>query len=417
VFEEAAMRTLLSAKAITLALLIGWLSWIGASWDRLQGITRPTDFEIGRQSSAGSPVQLSSLLRLFQSIGTPQVTYRSLTFDEAPNKHQRHAEMLRGQDARLFRFLDQTLFLNGRVTAEGEVAYSTPDSTTLEGPGDARRRMVRFGVTGHEGAFRYGLSYRSAGTAFATLQDQAMRELWGEGQYGGLRLRASRTETWNNVDRDPVRARLRQVNDRVSLAVPLPNWPELSLSYSRGMSSSESEPSGVLPVQSRTDTLEGALSYAGGNWTSRLSSTYLLTNDFMNPVNHTEGLLHAASGSYRPGPSLTLAPSVTFREDRKRWSGVRIVTPAASLSLTYVPSDLLRLAASWSYSATHGSDGLTGNNTISASSVAAWDVEKSARRQATLSFEVAYRGFRDELNPRLSNEDFSGLIRLEIKGF
>lgn len=51
------------------------------------------------------------------------------------------------------------------------------------------------------------------------------------------------------------------------------------------------------------------------------------------------------------------------------------------------------------------------------SGVAAWTLEKSARRQATLSFEVAYRGFKDELNPSLSNEDLSGLMRLKINGF
>jgi hypothetical protein len=382
------MTALFFRNGAIATLLIGWLIWTGESWDQFWGV-----------------------------IGTPQTTYRPLTFDEAPDKHQRQVEVLRGQDPRLFRLLEQTSFLNGRVMAEGEVAYSTPDSTALEGLGHAQRRMIRFGVTGEEGVFRYGLTYRSAGKTFATLQDQALRELWGEGRYGIVRLRVSQSETWNNVDREPSRARLRQVTDRMLLAIARPNWPELTLSYSRGISSSELEPASVLPVRNRMDTLEGALSYGWGDWTAKLSSTYSLTRDLLNPAIQTEGLLHAVSGSYRPVPSLTLAPSVTFREDRKRWSGARSMVPAAALSLTYAPSHLLRLAASGSYSATHSSDGLIGNNTVTASGTAAWTVEKSATSRTTLSFEVAYRGFKDELSPRLSNEDLSGLILLEINGF
>jgi len=336
------MRTPLSSQETIIPLLIGWLIWLGASWEQPQDVMRPASPETPPYGSALPSVRIPSLLRLFQSIGTPQTAYRPLTFDEAPDKHQRQVEVLRGQDPRLFRVLEQTSFLNGRVMAEGEVAYSTPDSTALEGLGHAQRRMIRFGVTGEEGVFRYGLTYRSAGKTFATLQDQALRELWGEGRYGILRLRVSQSETWNNVDREPSRARLRQVTDRMLLAIARPNWPELTLSYSRGISSSELEPASVLPVRNRMDTLEGALSYGRGDWTAKLSSTYSLTGDLLNPAIQTEGLLHAVSGSYRPVPSLTLAPSVTFREDRKRWSGVRSMVPAAALSLTAASYERVR---------------------------------------------------------------------------
>jgi len=163
--------------------------------------------------------------------------------------------------------------------------------------------------------------------------------------------------------------------------------------------------------------MEAALAYTRGTWTARLASTYSVNSDRLHPGIDTVGTVHGLSGSYRPIPAVTVAPSVTLRQERQEWSGVRIETPVAGLSATYAPDKVWSLTGVGSYSRTHSTDGLIETSTFNARSVVSWTLQGSAPFRATLAFEAGYRTFLDAIHPGNSTEDLSGLMRVELAGF
>lgn len=412
------MRKLLPVGVVLVPIFfVGGFSWDEEAWGQPGGVSRQPWAEIQPQSSDLSALDLSPVVKHFQNVLSLKSSYPATPYLDTPQKHQRHNDILRGQEPRSLNFLATSTLFDGKLTGEGEVAYSSPALNALQGPGDAQHRLLRFGLTGTQGTLRYGLTYRSTGKAFTTLQDQAMREVWGEWQAGITRLRSSRAEVWNNVEKDPSRPRLIQTQEKIVLTLAPATWPEISLSYSRGSSSSSHEPSGVMPQRSQVDTLESALSYTGAAWTARLASAYSLNSDRLHPGMETEGLLHSFSASYRPTTTLTLAPSLSMREDRQRWSGVRIETPTTALSLNYSPDKLVNFTAVGSYSKTHSTDGLVDSSAFNATSKVSWTFQESSPVHTTLSIEAAYRRSVDAICPTLSNENLSGLVLLQVAGF
>ncbi len=174
---------------------------------------------------------------------------------------------------------------------------------------------------------------------------------------------------------------------------------------------------GVVPQRKAIETLEAALSSAQSSWSAKVASTYSLNRDALHPGVDMVGMAHTFSGSYRLVNGLTITPSLGLREERQRWSGVRVETPSTALSLAYAQDKSWSMTASGSYSRTQSSDGLLDSRAFSAKGVLSWTVQRSSTIRATLSFEPAYRSHVDAVNRTRSVEDFSGLIRLQLAGF
>lgn len=406
------MKSLLPVHVVLVLLFIlGWLSWAEQARGQPDGSERRLSAEILTPSADLSRPVLSPLVKQLQHVVSLKTSYLV-----TQQNTQRLADLLR-DDPRILSARGTSSFLDGKLVGEGEIAHSTPDPRGMRTDADPQHRMLRFGLTGAQGPLRYGITYRSAGNAFVSLPDQATREVWAEWPVSVARVRTSRTETWNNLDHDPSRPRLTQVQERVLLSVAPPAWPEVSLSYARGVSSSSLEPAGVTPQRTQVDTMEAALAYTRGTWAARLASTYSVNSDRMRPGIDTVGTVHGLSGSYRPIPALTVAPSVSLRQEREEWSDVRIETPVAALSATYAPDKVWSLTTVGSYSKTRSTDGLIETSTFDARSVVSWTLQRSAPFRATLSFEAAYRNSLDAIHPGNSTEDLSGLMRVQLAGF
>ena len=149
----------------------------------------------------------------------------------------------------------------GKMTASGEVLDGSP-SGPERAPAvrESQYRFMRFGLTGTEGSFRYGMAFRSAGQEAPGMRDRAVRELWGERHLGLLRLRSALSEDRNNVDRDPRRPRFVGTQERTTLAIAPRQWAELAVSYVWRTTGTAYEPFGMTPMRQQSDMLEARVS-------------------------------------------------------------------------------------------------------------------------------------------------------------
>lgn len=309
-------------------------------------------------------------------------------------------------------------WLKGQFTTEGEVANNTTNdagmASRIDQRDDGSKRMVRMALTGTNGGFRYGINYRSAGKAFFNSPDQTVREAWAEWGLGIAKLRSSTGQVWNNVDLDPSRSRIQQGFNRIGVAVVKPAWPELSLTYSRSTVASTFDPTGTIPQRSHSNSMEAALAYSGLTWNARLSSSYILTNDDLRGGAETTALAQTLTAVYRPFNTLTLTPTLSYRTETQSWSGAKVNTPMASLSLFYKQSRRLLVSAMGGYTSTTSSDKVTATESIVGKGMFAFHLDPIYGHPTTISLEASYTNLTNRALSGFDSEDLSGLVRILV---
>jgi hypothetical protein len=316
--------------------------------------------------------------------------------------------------------LSSTTWLNGTFVTETEVARSQGGADWLQSRipgdtgGDASQRMVRLGLTGTAGSVRYGILSRSAGQAFLTGPDQARREVWGEWKTGWTTLRSAIGEQWNNVAGDSTRSRLEQTYGRVDLAWKRPTWPDITLTYAHNSLNSALEPLGIAPQRSHNHTLESALAYNGMGWNARLASSYILGSDLLRGGAETTVRMQMLSAAFSPLNTLTISPTLGYREEVQDWSGVRTHSPSASVALQYRQSQQVLISAMGNYAGTRSSDGLIDTEHVGGKGRLAWDFQRSQAWTTLISLEAGYNRMTNHVTPAAGREDISGLLRLVL---
>jgi hypothetical protein len=313
-----------------------------------------------------------------------------------------------------------TTWLKGTFVTETEVANSLGGAGWLQNkiPGDTRddasRRMIRLGLTGTTGALRYGMTYRTAGQAFLNAPDQTGREVWGEWRTGATTFRSAVGQLWNNVAGDPTRSRLEQTYGRVGVAWTRQAWPEFSLTYARNSLASALDPLGVAPQRIRNDTLEGALAYNSLHWNARLASSYARASDVLRGGAESTVRMQVFTALFRPLNTLTIAPTLTYRNELQPYSGIQIDTPSAAVALQYKQSQRLMITALGNYSSTRSSDGLIDTENIGGRGVLTWDVHETEGWATLLAFEAGYNHLTNRATPSADTQDISGLVRIVL---
>jgi hypothetical protein len=316
--------------------------------------------------------------------------------------------------------LSSTTWLNGTFVTETEVARSQGGADWLQSRipgdtgGDASQRMVRLGLTGTAGSVRYGILSRSAGQAFLTGPDQARREVWGEWKTGWTTLRSAIGEQWNNVAGDSTRSRLEQTYGRVDLAWKRPTWPDITLTYAHNSLNSALEPLGIAPQRSHNHTLESALAYNGMGWNARLASSYILGSDLLRGGAENTVRMQMLTAAFSPLNTLTISPTLGYREEVQDWSGVRTHSPSASVALQYRQSQQVLISAMGNYAGTRSSDGLIDTEHVGGKGRLAWDFQRSQAWTTLISLEAGYNRMTNHVTPAAGREDISGLLRLVL---
>ncbi len=316
--------------------------------------------------------------------------------------------------------LSSITWLKGTFVTETEVARSQGGADWLQSriPGDtgsdASQRMVRLGLTGTAGSVRYGMLSRSAGQTFLNGPDQALREVWGEWKTGWTTLRSAIGEQWNNVAGDSTRSRLEQTYGRVDLAWKRPTWPVITLTYAHNSLNSALEPLGIAPQRSHNHTLESALAYNGMGWNARLASSYILGSDLLRGGAETTVRMQMLTAAFSPLNTLTISPTLGYREEVQDWSGVRTHSPSASVALQYRQSQQVLISAMGNYAGTRSSDGLIDTEQVGGKGRLAWDFQRSQTWTTLISLEAGYSRMTTHVTPVAGREDISGLLRLVL---
>lgn len=406
-------RTLLIVGQVILTFCFLSQAW-GGEDQPFDQIARRWAAIVSEQPSPTVPSSNPTFSPLFQTAVTS-------TFALAPVISTRLRDLSPETDGpRTKGFLAKTIWLKGTFVTETEIANSSGGAGWLQNtiPGDTRTdasaRMVRLGFTGTQGPLRYGLVYRTAGQGFLTAPDQAVREIWGEWKTGYATVRSAIGQLWNNVAGDTTRPRLAQTYERMGLTVAKPSWPELSLTYSRNSFSSELEPLGILPQRIQSHTLEGAVAYQRIRWNVRLASSYSVTSDLLRGGAESNVRMQLLSGSFRPLNTVTLIPTLIYREEVQQWSGVRIDSPSASIALQYKPTYRVLLSAMGNYASSRSSDGLIDNENLGGKGVLAWDLQQSSKWNVLIAVEARYNHLTNRVTPSADTEDISGLVRLVL---
>lgn len=317
-------------------------------------------------------------------------------------------------------YMMSTKWMKDSLVTEAEVSNSIGDagslSTRLAGDTgqDSSSRMVRMGLTGTSGAMRYGATYRTAGQAFLNIPDQSLREIWGEWKQGFTTLRTQIGQAWNNVAGDSSRSRLEQTYGRIGMAWAKPAWPGLSLTYARSSLNSTLDPLGITPQLTQNHTVEAAIAYSRPQWNIRLATNYFLTNDLMKNGAETDTRLQLLTASFRPLNTLTIQPTLAYREDIQSWSGVRTESPSGSLALQYRQSRQVLVSAVGNYASTRSSDGLTDTENVSGKGALAWNLQSTVTWTTLLAIEAGYSRVTNRLVPTADIEDISGIVKLVL---
>jgi len=318
------------------------------------------------------------------------------------------------EDRRTLKTLANGSLFRGLLKGEGEVMYSPPAPGTFEQRGGSDRRLLRFGLTGNQGAFRYGVAMREAGKAAVAGPDQASREMWGEWQVGFARLRTTLSDVWNNVDKVQNLSRMTQTNERIALTLARPKWPELTIAYTRTALASSLDPQGVAPQQRALATYDSALAYAGTGWNASASAGYAVNSDLSAAGLDTRAFTYGLNGTYRVERLLTITPSLNVRDERQLWSGARIFSRSSSMTLAYTPDPTLTITALAAYNDSSSTDRLVSLSNFNSTNTVTWKPETLSRLHASLSLEASHKVSHNQLAAPQSLEDTSGLVRVQF---
>ena len=405
------MHTFLTLPLMLLLILFPPLAWgddesasddVAHRWARLfsdQGSKT-------HSKHASAPLYQTSLTTTFSAPSVASSRLRDLVPETDP--------------ARTQGLLSSTTWLNGIIVTETEVAQNQGGAGWLQSripgdtPHDASQRMIRLGLTGTAGSIRYGMLSRSAGQAFLHGPDQARREAWGEWTSGSTTLRSTVGQQWNNVAEDSTRSRLEQTYGRVGLSWKRSVWPEIILTYVHNSMNSTLDPLGVAPQRSHSHTLESAVAYTGTDWNARFASSYILGSDLLRGGTEYAVKIQMLTASFRPSNTLTISPTLRYREEGQDWSGVRIRSPSASVALQYSQSQQVLISAMGNYSGTRSSDGLIDTMHVGGRGKLAWDVQRSKGWTTLISLEAGYNRMTNRMLPTAGTEDISGLLRLVL---
>ncbi len=354
---------------------------------------------------------------------TPSLYHTSLTVTSftPPTASPRLRDLApETNQARTQGFLSSSTWLNGILVTDTEMAQNQGGAGWLQNripgdtSGDASQRMIRLGLTGTAGSIRYGMLSQSAGQAFLAGPDQARREVWGEWTSGWTTLRSAIGQQWNNVIEDSTRPRLEQTYGRFGVAWKRPVWPEITLTYAHNSMNSTLEPLGIAPQRSHSHSLESALAYTGMDWNLRFASSYILGNDLLRAETEYTIRMQMLAAAYRPLTTLTISPTLAYREESQNWSSVRIHSPSASVALQYRQSPEILFNAMGNYAGIRSSDGLIDTVHMGGRGKLAWDIQRSQGWTTLISLEAGYNRMTHRATSAASTEDISGLLRVVL---
>ncbi|WP_455244341.1 hypothetical protein [Petrachloros mirabilis] len=408
------MKFVLLTISLLLSLVDSQILALAAESPHLESTDQPWSFQYPDNAAAGPVSNVSQPHPIFE-------THLRSTTSAAPAAAQRLRDLVPETEYRRSNgLLANTTWFNGAFSTDAEIATAQGGKSWLAAtiPGDTRYhdsdRMVRFGLTRKDDGFSYGIRYRHAGQAYLQTPDQEDRELWGEWREGWINVKSSIGNRLNNVDGDPTKPRLERTYGQIGLALARPSWPELKLRYANEFSRNTQVTADQAVQQTRSHIFESSLAYQRLHWNIRLSSSYTVNRDLLQGEVNRTVRNQLLAGVFRPLEDFTVMPTLGYRQETDDWSGLRINSPSASLTLQYKKNRRLYISASGNYGNSRSSDGLIDYEKIGGRGSLSWNLRPSAAWKARVAVEAGYNRLVNRITPASGTEDIIGLVRLVL---
>jgi hypothetical protein len=305
--------------------------------------------------------------------------------------------------------LATTTWLKGAFSTETEVAANH----AIAPEDDPSARMMRVGVVGSTGLVRYGMTYRTSDQSFHQASVQEQREAWGEWTSGALAVRSAVGER-TDFESDSAVNRPQQKYKRLEVSWNKAPWPRLTLSYLHNAASNTMDVLSLYPQKANHHRVEAAMGYRAGMWDAKLASAYGLETDLQQRAADSRVQTETLTASFHPVNILTITPTVGYRIEQQPWSGARINSPSASISMNYRQSERLSMTAMGSYFSMRSNDRLIDFDMIGGKGIVSWELEAVRDWRPQLSFEGGYNLQVNRLLPSAQTENLSGLFRLVL---
>ena len=305
--------------------------------------------------------------------------------------------------------LATTTWLKGAFSTEAEVA-----ANHAAAPGDdPSARMMRLGVIGSTGLLRYGMSYRTADQTFSQRAGQEQSDAWGEWKSGPMAIRSAFGQR-TPQDTDASGYRPEQTYQRVDVSWNRPAWPRVAFSLAQNAASNTMNPLSLSPQRVDHRRIEAAVGYGEAMWDAKLASSYGLETDLLRDGAESQVHTQTVTASLRPMETLTIIPMLGYRAERPEWSGARIDSPSASLSMSYQQSQRVSITAMGNYFGQRSTDKLIDLDSIGGKGTVSWELEPLRDWKPQLSLEGGYNLQVNRLMPSAQMENISGLLRLVL---
>jgi hypothetical protein len=265
---------------------------------------------------------------------------------------------------------------NGSLVGESEIAYSTLGFSSLT---EQQPIMSRLGASGRWDKASYGVDYRSFGRGFVSLtgakveHDRDESQLWGEYDFGLVRVRSGAMEAWekNSKTNDLTLTR----TAAASMQLVKPDWSALFSSSSSWIGRGEES----------------------GNKAFAFANGFALV--------------------YRPATLFTIEPNINFRHEWDRAARLKTGTPSAGLALAYTPSRDLLLIGRASYARDLSDDPLKLASIVNTTAGLSWKIGKSFLGEQSLSMQLEYKNESRPIVPDSQQSNITGTVQFKIAGF
>jgi hypothetical protein len=152
----------------------------------------------------------------------------------------------------------------------------------------------------------------------------------------------------------------------------------------------------------------------GMGWNARLASSYMLGSDLLRGGAETMVRMQMLTAAFSPLNTLTISPTLGYREEVQDWSGVRTHSPSASVALQYRQSQQVLISAMGNYAGTRSSDGLIDTEQVGGKGRLAWAFQRSQTWTTLISLEAGYSRMTNHVTPVDDRDDISALLRLAL---
>lgn len=199
-----------------------------------------------------------------------------------------------------------------------EVGYGGFSAANGDGFGNADHRFVRIQTSQHSSLFRYGANFQSAGAQFYRpgsdiAADRASAEVWLTKSWNKLRVRSYFNQAYDNVDRDPTRARMVDSQLGARAEYTIQTWPFLgyAIEHAIGLRHSTFEPIGSDHVDATLESTRVSMKFRSTRWTSTLSTSYFnQQGDADTSSNNARQSKQQLSGTLRVSENFSLQPGI-----------------------------------------------------------------------------------------------------------